>query len=122
LLGQTALSIGLATVLALTHGRVAAVSCLLGGLVAVIPNAFLAARLLRPSAGADARALLRAAWIGEIGKIAITIVLFAAIFIAVRPLSALAVFGGFVAAQLVVFAALGLGGGDMNDDEAVTKN
>jgi F0F1-type ATP synthase assembly protein I len=66
--------------------------------------------------------LLRAAWIGEIGKIAITIVLFAAIFIAVRPLSALAVFGGFVAAQLVVFAALGLGGGDMNDDEAVTKN
>lgn len=122
LLGQTALCLGLAALLAVSQGRVVAVSCLLGGAVAVIPNAFLAARLLRPGGGNDARAILKAAWIGEAGKLVLTALLFGVIFAAVRPLSALAVFAGFIAAQLVVLAALAVGGGSSSDDEAVTKN
>lgn len=105
LLAQALASGILAAVLALLAGGVAGYSALLGGAVAVLPNAFLAARLLMPASGESARAMLRAAWLGEIGKLLMTAVLFAAIFVAVRPLSALAVFGGFIAAQMVIFLA-----------------
>lgn len=105
LLAQAGVSVGLAIMLWWAHGSVAAVSALLGGMAAVIPNAFLAARLLAPRTS-DARGLLRSAWIGELGKLVLTVLLFAAIFGAVRPLEPLAVFGGFIAAQLVVLGAL----------------
>jgi ATP synthase protein I len=111
LLAQVGLSLGLAALLGLWQGQVAAVSALLGGAIAVVPNAFLAARLLAPRAGASARALLRAAWLGEIGKLLLTAVLFGAVFALIRPLSAGAVFGGFIAAQLVVLGVLLHGGG-----------
>ena len=111
LLAQVVVSCLLAGVLALWQGQVVAVSTLLGGAIAVIPNAFLAARLLQPRAGDSAQAMLKAAWLGEIGKLVLTGLLFAIVFVAVRPLSALAVFGGFIAAQLVIFGAPLIGGG-----------
>ncbi len=118
-LGQAGLGFGLGAVLAIFQGRVVAVSWLLGVLVAVAPNAFLAARLL--GARADAKALLRAAWIGEIGKFAFTVLLFAVIFASVRPLSALAVFGGFITAQLAAIGVLAYGGW-VGNEQVVTKN
>jgi len=105
LLAQVLASGVLAAGLALGLGRLAGLSALLGGVVAVLPNAFLAARLLTPASAASAGAMLRAAWIGEIGKLLMTAVLFTAVFVAVRPLSVPAVFGGYIAAQLVVFCA-----------------
>ena len=99
------------------QGQLAAVSALLGGAIAVVPNAFLAARLLSPRANANAEALLRAAWIGEIGKLALTVLLFIAVFVAVRPISAIGLFGGFVAAQLVIFGVPLIGGARQNGKE-----
>jgi ATP synthase protein I len=110
LLAQAAASLGLAVSLGLWQGRIVGMSALVGGMIAVIPNAFLAARLFGRRAGASGVALMRAAWIGEIGKVALTVFLFAAVFAAPGPISAPALFGGFIAAQLVVFGAL-LGGG-----------
>jgi ATP synthase protein I len=101
-------------------GEVAAMSALLGGVAVVIPNGFLAARLLRPGRDESAMAIMRSAWIGEIGKLLLTVLLFAAIFGAVRPLEPLAVFCGFIAAQLVIFGALFLGGAPRT--EAITKS
>ena len=118
-LGQAGLGFGVGAVLALMLGRTVGVSWALGAVVAVVPNAFLAARLL--SSRADAKALLRAAWIGEIGKFAFTVLLFGVIFASVRPLSALAVFGGFITAQLVAIGVLALGGW-VGNEQAVTKN
>jgi len=108
LLAQAGVSLSLAALLWLSLGRVAAVSALLGGMVAVIPNAFLAARLL--SAANTAPAILRSAWLGEIGKLLLTILLFGVIFASVRPISVMAVFGGFIAAQFVVLGSLLIGG------------
>jgi ATP synthase protein I len=105
LLAQAGVSVGLAILLWGWHGKVAATSALLGGMVAVIPNGYLAARLLAPQAD-NAATLLRSAWIGEVGKAVLTALLFGLIFGLVRPITPLAVFGGFIAAQLVVFAAL----------------
>lgn len=122
LTAQAAVSLGLAGVAWLAFGGAAGVSVLLGGLAAVVPNAFLAARLLAPAAGSSARALLRSAWIGAIGKLVLTALAFGAIFALVRPLSAPAVFAGFIAAQLVVFGALLPGGGQARLKESTTKS
>ena len=117
-LGSAGLGVVGGAVLALVQGRVVAISWLLGVAVTVVPNAFLAARLL--GSPARAKALLRAAWIGEIGKLLLTVLLFAVIFATVRPLSALAVLGGFIAAQAVVIGILALSGW-VGDEQAVTK-
>ncbi len=99
---------GLAAVLAAFFwgmgGVVPAYSALLGGLVAVLPNAFLALRLSLPRRDPSAAGLLRAAYIGELGKVTLTVLLFGLVFTTVKPLAAGALFTGFVAAQLAAFA------------------
>ena len=45
----------------------------------------------------------------------LTALLFAAVFIGVRPLSVLALFGGFIAAQFVFFSVPLLGWGWLDD-------
>ncbi|HEX2138168.1 MAG TPA: ATP synthase subunit I [Woeseiaceae bacterium] len=99
---------GLAAVLAAffwgTGEPVSAYSALLGGLTAVLPNAFLALRMSLPRRDAGAAALLRAAYIGELGKVVLTVLMFGLVFTSVRPLAAGALFAGFVGAQLAAFA------------------
>jgi ATP synthase protein I len=120
LLAQAGLCACLAALLGIWWGGTAALSTLLGGLAAVGPNAFLAARMFAPHAD-DAKAVMRSAWLGEIGKLLLTALLFGLIFALVRPLSAPAVFAGFVAAQTVVFGALLFGGGAAST-ELTTKS
>jgi ATP synthase protein I len=96
----------LAAVLWGVFGKVVGYSAALGGLTSVIPNAFLALRLMVPRRDPGAQALVGAAWIGEIGKLALTVLFFTLVFTLVRPLSAAALFAGFIATQLVVFAGL----------------
>ena len=78
LIGQIGVGLILAAVLWGTHGRVAGYSALLGSLTCVVPNAFLALRLMVPRRDAGAQALLRAAWVGEIGKLGLTVLMFSA--------------------------------------------
>ena len=108
LLAQVAASLGTGGLLWWWLGPLAGSSAVLGGAAAVIPNGFLAARLLG-GRDASAKALLRSAWVGEVGKLVLTALLFGVIFAAVRPISAPAVFAGFIAAQLMIFAALAHG-------------
>jgi ATP synthase protein I len=96
----------LAAVLWLVFDRVAGYSAMLGSLVCLIPNAFLALRLSVPRRNPGAAALMNAVWIGELGKLALTILFFSLVFALVRPLSAAALFAGFIATQLVVFSGL----------------
>jgi len=109
LLAQAGVAVGLAGLLALGIGPVVGYSALLGGITAVVPNAILAARLVGPRDRDNAAAVLRSAQIGVVGKLAMTALLFGVIFATVRPISGLAVFGGFIAAQTVVLGALLLG-------------
>lgn len=85
-------------------GSVAGYSALLGSLICVVPNAFLALRLMVPRRDPGAPALIQAAWIGEIGKLALTVLFFTLVFTLVRPLLAAALFAGFIASQLVAFS------------------
>ena len=103
LLAQLAVSVVLGMLFWNIDGRVSGYSALLGGLTCVLPNAFLALRLAVSSRDPGARALVRAAYIGEFGKLALTVLFFSMVFTLVQPLAAGPLFAGFIAAQLAVF-------------------
>jgi ATP synthase protein I len=104
LLAQAGLALVLAAFFWGTGSPVSAYSALLGGLIAVLPNAFLALRLSLPRRDPGAAGLLRAAYLGELGKVMLTVLLFGVVFTAVRPLAAGALFAAFAGAQLAAFA------------------
>ncbi len=106
LMWQVLVGVALAAVLWGIYGNTAGYSAMLGSLICVIPNAFLALRLVVPRRDPGARALIGAAWVGEIGKLALTVLFFTLVFTLVRPLSAAALFAGFIATQLVTFSGL----------------
>jgi ATP synthase protein I len=101
---QLLVGVVLSAALWLAWNTVAGYSALLGSLTCVVPNAFLALRLVAPRRDPGAAGLLRAAWVGEIGKLALTVLLFTLVFTLVRPLSAAALFAGFIATQLAAFS------------------
>lgn len=102
------LQFGLGMVVAMlfwgVNGYVSGYSALLGVLTCVVPNAFLALRLTVPREDSGSRPLIRAAYIGELGKLALTVIMFTVIFSLVRPLAFGALFAGFIAGQLATFA------------------
>ena len=104
LLAQLAVTAVLGMILWGIDGQVSGYSAFLGGLICVIPNAFLALRLVVPRRAPGAGALVRAAYIGELGKLALTVLIFSAVFTLVQPLAAGALFVGFISAQLVTFS------------------
>ncbi len=110
LIGQAAVGLAVSAAFWGLSGRVAGYSALLGSLACVIPNGFLALRLAVPRRDPGAKALLRAAWIGEIGKLALTVLIFSLVLALVRPLSGGPLFTGFIASQLMVFLGLWLRG------------
>ena len=101
---QLLVGVVLSAALWVAWDAVAGYSALLGSLTCVVPNAFLALRLVAPRRDPGAAGLLRAAWVGEIGKLALTVLLFTLVFTLVRPLSAAALFAGFIATQLAAFS------------------
>ena len=118
--------IGIGAVLAAAlwgiYGHVAGYSALLGALTCVIPNAFLALRLAVPRRDPGARSLIRAAYLGELGKLAITVLMFSIVFVLVRPLNAAALFAGFVVTQLTAFVGLALNHGTETNTTTDNKN
>jgi len=106
LAGQIGIGVALAVVFWGLQGPVAGYSALLGSLTCVIPNAFLALRLVLPRRDPGARALIQAAYIGELGKLVLTVLMFSIVFALVRPIEAAPVFAGFIAAQLATIAGL----------------
>ncbi|MGI9233710.1 MAG: ATP synthase subunit I [Woeseiaceae bacterium] len=111
---QVIVGVVLAAALWNVFGSVVGYSALLGSLTCVIPNAFLGLRIMAPRR--DPGALKQAAWIGEIGKLALTVLFFTLVFTQVEPLSAAALFAGFIVTQLVVFS------GFLMRDDATTES
>lgn len=101
-----------------TSGPVPGYSAALGALTSVLPNAFLALRLAVPRNDAEARPLMRAAFTGELGKLALTVILFTVILTLVRPLAYGSLFAGFVAAQLAIIAGVFVTAGDTGNLKA----
>lgn len=102
LLTQAATALGVAAVVWIGLGSERAIPTLVGGLIGVVPNAFLAARVMSPRAGSSAQSLLRAGWLGEIGKLVIAALLFAAVFATLKPLHPGFLFTGYIATLLAM--------------------
>ncbi len=122
LAAQVGLGMALAAVLAGVYGFVAGYSAMLGCLIAAVPNAFLALRLALPRREPGAKALLRAAYIGELGKLALTVLFFSLVFATVRPLAAAPLFAGFIVTTLVPLMAAFFGDKQEKEQEAVNSN
>ena len=119
---QIGIGVVLAAVLWGLFGHVVGYSTLLGILICVIPNAFLALRLVVPRRDPGAGALIRAAYIGELGKLALTVLMFSIVFTTVQPLSGAALFAGFIAAQLMTIVGLLLRDGQETEETTRNRN
>lgn len=82
-------------------GEVRAYSVLCGGLIAILPQAYFAARAFRFRGAKSAQAIARASYSGEVGKFFLSAAGFATVFVAVRPIDGLAVFAGYLAMLVV---------------------
>lgn len=82
--------------IACAWGWVAAYSAALGGLIHLIPNSYFAWRVFAKDAPQNARQALGELYSGEIWKMAIAAVCFAAVFILVHPLSPFSLFFAFI--------------------------
>jgi ATP synthase protein I len=80
-----------------------ALSVFLGGLIFVIPYAFFVVRVFRFRGAGVAQNVAQGFYRGEAGKFVLTVMLFALVFALVRPLHALALFGGYIAMVLLGF-------------------
>ena len=103
LIGQLFAGLALVLVLVVWPGRAAAYSAMVGAIIAIGPNYYLAARLMRRKPGATPSESLRGIYTGEVLKIAFTIALFV---IAIRLLDV--VFLIVVASYLAMVAINGL--------------
>ncbi len=102
---QLAAAVLIAAVSLLLSGVVAGYSTLLGGLTSALPNGYFAWRAFRHrgarNAGRAARSIMR----GEMGKLAMTLAMFALSFGLIRELHHLALIAGFAAVHVTGVAA-----------------
>lgn len=114
LIAQLSVGLLIGAIALVLADRTAALSAVLGGLICVIPNAYLALRMIAGGSSRDPRGMLRASYVGEAGKLLLTAALFAAVFALVRPLAAGWLFGAFVLTQATVWIFLVVDRGTVN--------
>ena len=91
----------IATISLLFAGNVTAYSALLGGLISALPNSYFALQAFKFQGARNAEKVVKSFIKGELGKIAITIVLFALSFTLITNLSELALILGFITTHFV---------------------
>jgi ATP synthase protein I len=80
-------------------------SLVLGGLIAVLAQAYFAWRVFRHTGAQAAQRIARESYVGEIGKFFLAVAGFALIFALYRPLAAWAVFAGY--GTMIIIQVLG---------------
>lgn len=103
--GQVVLVALLSAVLWSVSGQTAAISALAAGAVYLIPNLYFASRALKHQRGDTARKVLAQMYVSEIWKMGMTALLFAAVFMLVRPLSPFSLFGTYILLHLTGWVA-----------------
>ena len=76
--------------------KVYAYLVLIGGLIAVVPQAYFAVLAFRWRGARSATAIARSSYAGEVGKFLLSVAGFALVFATVRPISGLAVLIGYL--------------------------
>ncbi len=84
----------------LLHSMIAAYSALLGGMLYLIPSYVFTRKALAAQGKETAGKAVRQLYASEIWKMAISVVLFAAVFILIQPLNPFSLFGTYIGLQL----------------------
>ena len=92
----------------LLSGTVMAYSALLGGLISALPNSYFALQAFKFRGASNAEKVVKSFIRGELGKIGITLVLFALSFTLITNLNELALMLGFVTTHFVGVMVSGL--------------
>ncbi len=100
LIYQLVATVVMASIIWFFAGKVAGYSSVLGGLICLVPNIFLGTRLMLSNR--NARGILRATYLGELGKVILTTLMFGLVFFKVKPLNALYLFLSFMVVQFAV--------------------
>ena len=108
IVAQLAATVFIAAVSLLFLGKVIAYSVLLGGLISALPNSYFALQAFKYQGARNADKVVKSFIRGQLGKIGITIVLFALSFTLITNLSELALILGFITAHFVGVMMSGL--------------
>jgi len=98
---QALFSLLVALMFFLGSGPIAGYSALLGGLTALLPNAFFAYKAFRFFGARSAKDIVLSMWSGAMGKWILTAVLFALLFVGIRQLDITALFVGYLLAVAI---------------------
>ena len=85
-----------AAVLLLVTDKIVAYSTLFGGLISIVPNSYFAMLAYRYTGAKAASEVAKSLYRGEVGKFVLTAIMFACIFVLVKPLSTAALFTAFI--------------------------
>ena len=102
IIAQIAVSV-LLSVLLLFYSWVAAYSGLVGGMIATLATAWFAVKVFGVKLDQDPVNILRTLYLGEINKILITVSLFVAAFVLIRPVNAAALIAVYFFVYLTPF-------------------
>ena len=103
---QLVVVILLTIVCAVTLGIIAAYSVLIGGLIALVANVYFTYKAFQLYGARSVAAIVQSFWAGQIGKMVVTAVLFALVFIAVKPFDVVLLFLGYILIQLTSVVSL----------------
>lgn len=103
---QALMTVLIGLLLWLIQGWVAAYSAWFGGLIALIPNVYFTYKAFQYFGARSIAVIVQSFWAGEMGKLILTAVLFAVLFLGVRPLNVLAVFVGYILVQMTSATSL----------------
>lgn len=103
---QAVMSVLVGLLFWLTQGWVAAYSAWLGGLAALLPNMYFTYKAFQYFGARSIGAIVQSFWAGQMGKMILTAVLFALLFLGVKPLNVLAVFIGYILVQMTSATSL----------------
>ena len=102
LLTQLAIAVLLPMVF-LPFGTIAASSAAVGAWACLVPSVYFAYRAFRFSGARSTLLILQSFYSGQAMKLVLTAVIFALIFIYMKPLNVVALFGGFIIVQSVLW-------------------
>jgi ATP synthase protein I len=108
IVAQLAITLFISVVSLIFLGTITAYSVLLGGLISALPNSYFALHAFRYQGARSAEKVVKSFIKGELGKILITIVLFALSFALITSLNEIALILGFVIAHFVGVMMSGL--------------
>ncbi len=107
IVAQLAATTLIAAISLLFSGSIIAYSTLLGGLISALPNSYFAMQAFRYAGASNSDKVVKSFMKGELGKIAITLVLFALSFTLITTINELALILGFAVTHFVGVMASG---------------